>query len=521
MGGDVTQTADRIEAQRNSRLSAFDLLLLVFILNLAVQPPVDPDFGWHLRTGLDLLENNWQLPATDPYSHTVPEWRWVEHAWLSDVVVGAIYQAWTPYGLLAVMLLYGAISAWTFLWVAETARSGRSARFVAVAAALWVVLPFIGVRTQMLSLLGLGAVWWIWARFRAGRFRTLWACPGVFLLWANLHGGFTAGLLLLGLVLGVSAGLRLIGDSGTSRLAGLRARLRAEALPWASIRHLALVAVVCAGVTLLNPYGWRLHGEIIESLTDQFMLETLHEWQAVSPDTRAGRYFLLYAGALAIAAGWLYRRVEPVRWVVLGAFGILALRHLRNIPLFVLLSVPLWAELLEACLQKALALAPMGREAVKRWQLAVTFALGFFAVVMGSDHLKNVATAGLSPVHYYQASDYPIEAIMWIREHPEQAGARMYNDYGYGGFLLWWLPEKKIFIDGRMPTWREGDRWIFYDYVALTNWDPPSVGVLDKYAVDWGLTARGTALERALRNRPPWKSVYEDRKAVIFVRQSG
>jgi hypothetical protein len=343
----------------------------------------------------------------------------------------------------------------------------------------------------------------------------------VFLLWANLHGGFTVGLLLLGLALGVSVGLRLIGGSGASGPAGLRARLRAEAPPWNSIRHLALVAVVSAGATLINPYGWRLHGEIIESLTDQFMLETLHEWQAVSLDTRAGRYFLVYGGALAIAAGWLYRRVELVRWVILGAFGILALRHLRNIPLFVLLSVPLWAELLEACLQRVLALEPMSRKTVKRWQLAGTFALGFFAVVMGSDHLKNVATAGLFPAHYYRTSDYPIEAIMWIREHPEQVGARMYNDYGYGGFLLWWLPEKKIFIDGRMPTWRVGDRWIFYDYVALTNWDPPSVGVLDKYAVDWGLTAQGTALERALRNRSPWKPVYEDRKAVIFVRRSG
>ena len=46
-----------------------DLLLLGFVLNLTFQPLVEPDFGWHLRAGLDLLAHGWILPDTDPYSH--------------------------------------------------------------------------------------------------------------------------------------------------------------------------------------------------------------------------------------------------------------------------------------------------------------------------------------------------------------------------------------------------------------------------------------------------------------------
>ncbi|HJU04774.1 MAG TPA: hypothetical protein VJ692_06430, partial [Nitrospiraceae bacterium] len=62
---------------------SLDALLLLMLANLSLQPLVDPDFGWHLRTGLDLIATG-RLPKTDPYSHTMPDWPWVEHAWLMD-----------------------------------------------------------------------------------------------------------------------------------------------------------------------------------------------------------------------------------------------------------------------------------------------------------------------------------------------------------------------------------------------------------------------------------------------------
>ncbi|TKB34809.1 MAG: hypothetical protein E8D51_01845 [Nitrospira sp.] len=78
---------------KGDRLFAvFDAFLLLIILNFTLQPLTEPDFGWHLRTGLDLLWQGGTLPALDPYSHTMPDWPWVEHAWLTDLIVGAFYQ---------------------------------------------------------------------------------------------------------------------------------------------------------------------------------------------------------------------------------------------------------------------------------------------------------------------------------------------------------------------------------------------------------------------------------------------
>src|SRR5207245_10043497 len=117
-----------------------------------------------------------------------------------------------------------------------------------------------------------------------GRLVRLWALPPLFLLWANLHGGFPAGLFTLGTVLAVSASIRLL----ISHWPSVADHLNEPILAWPQIRHLALMIGLSSLVTLINPYGWRLHDEIYQSLTDPFMLATLHEWQSVSLQSRAG-----------------------------------------------------------------------------------------------------------------------------------------------------------------------------------------------------------------------------------------
>lgn len=499
----------------NLSYPALDALLLFFLLNLTLQPLVDPDFGWHLRTGLDLVQQGWRLPEADPYSHTVPDWPWVEHAWLTDGLIGLIYQSLDRAGPLGVILLFAAVTTGAFLTAAGSAQTSRTQKLLAASGALWVALPFLGARTQMVSLLGLALILWLCRRFLAGRLAHLWVLPPLFLLWANLHGGFPAGLFTLALVLAVSATIRLL----ISHWPSVADHLNEPILAWPQIRHLALMIGLAALVTLINPYGWRLYGEIYQSLTDRFMLETLHEWQPVSLQSRAGLTYVTYLAALGLALLFFYRRVEPIRWTVLAVFLGLSLRHWRNVPFFLLVSVPLWAELLAELAVRASARFAASTARRKPWLLAVTLAAALGMGLLGLDHLRSVLRSGLAPVEFFQGTDYPIEAVRWIREHRDSLGTKLYNDYGLGGFLLWWLPEEKIFIDGRMPAWRVGDRWIFYDYIALTNWDPPALGVLNKYEVDWAIVGRGSPLDRVLAGQREWQAIYQDTKVSLYLRR--
>jgi hypothetical protein len=271
-------------------------------------------------------------------------------------------------------------------------------------------------------------------------------------------------------------------------------------------------------VTLLNPYGWRLYSEIYASLNDRFMIEVLHEWQPVSLDNQAGVTYLSYLGGLALALVLFYRRVEPVRWSLLAFFLVQSLLHWRNVLFFVLLSTPLLAELLADVTKRIAGLVPDVRRQ-KQAVLSLTLVLALSMGWLGPDHLQRVVQCGLAPEEFFRATEYPIEAVQWVKAHRERAGTKLYNDYGWGGFLLWWLPDEKIFIDGRMPAWRIGERWIFYDYVALTTWDPPELRVLDKYGVDWAIVGRNSPLDDALAQEPGWREVYGDPKATVFVRR--
>jgi hypothetical protein len=500
-----------------SSFPALDALLFFFFINLALQPLVEPDFGWHLRTGLDLLSHGWRMPLTDPYSHTVPEWPWVEHAWLTDGIVALIYSGLGSAGGSGVILLFAAVITGAFVLSAATARASRTARSLSIAVVAWIALPFLGARIQMVTLLGLACVLWLWNRFRQGRVKTLWLFPPLFLLWANLHGGFTAGLFTLGLLLAVTVLMRIVADR---RFVG-SARVDEPILTWTQIGHMAAIFGISLLVTLINPYGWRLYAEIVQSLGDRFMLDTLQEWQPVSLLHRAGRIYVAYLIGLASLMLCFYRRIEPTRWAVLGIFLALSLRHWRNVPFFLLVSIPLAADLIQLAVAWMAERVSIIRRHSAEWLFGVLVALALGMVWLGADHLERVIISGLQPERFFAATEYPMEAVQWIREHRRELGTKLYNDYGLGGFLLWWLPGEKIFIDGRMPAWRIGDRWIFYDYVALTSWDPPALGVLAKYGVDWALTATDGPLDRSLRGMHGWQIRYEDEKVRIFVKASG
>ena len=493
---------------------ALDALLFLFVVNLALQPLVEPDFGWHLRTGLDLLESGWRVPSTDPYSHTMPDWRWVEHAWLTDGVLGLLY--FLPRGGgLALIVLFAATAAGAFLLSAQTAKAGRTPRWIAVGTAAWVALPFLGARIQVITWLGLALVLVLWDRSLRGEAWPLWGLPLLFLGWANLHGGFTAGLFAMGLMVVGSVALRVLALY-RPRLA---ARLDEPVLTWRRIGALAAALAVSALLTLINPYGPRLYVEIYESLSDRFMIDSLQEWQPLSLERWAGVTYLGYLLVLGAGTAVWYRKVEPVRWLTLLAFLALSLRHWRNVPFFLVASLPLFAEMVSAAGSALTRGVPAIAANVRRWSFGLTCAAALALVTLGSEHLERVVRSGFDPAGFFKETDYPIEAVDWIHRHRSELGHRLYNDYGLGGFLLWWLPQEKIFIDGRMPAWRVADRWIFHDYVALAHQDPPALGVLDKYRVEWGITAAGSMLDRAIQRAPGWRSVYEDRKVRIFVRR--
>jgi hypothetical protein len=348
-------------------------------------------------------------------------------------------------------------------------------------------------------------------RWREGSVSVRWWLPPFFLLWANLHGGFIVGLLFLSLVIVTTAIVRWLRE----RRRWFTGDLDEPLFSWTDVKRLTLIAAVSACITLLNPYGWRLYGEILDSLSNRFMLETLQEWQPLSMAGLAGRRYAAYLAVMGIGMAFWYRRIEPVRWVIGLVFLAFSFRHMRNIPFFLIVSLPLSAEILSDGYARLCPRLLCGGRTATRGSFAAAVIMAGALAWLGPDHARHIALSGTSPAEYFKSTSYPIEAVEWILANRDQTGQRLYNDYGYGGFLLWWMPGTKIFIDGRMPAWRSGERAILRDYMALTGQDP-DLGILGRYSIDWALVRRGTSLEEALARQGNWNRIYDDQKAVIY-----
>jgi hypothetical protein len=111
------------------------------------------------------------------------------------------------------------------------------------------------------------------------------------------------------------------------------------------------------------------------------------------------------------------------------------------------------------------------------------------------------------------AEAYPAAAVDYLYEN-DLAQSRVFNSYGWGGYLIW--REMPVFIDGRADVY--GDEFIFYylrTYYGHERWRES----LDDFDVEYVLIERSGVLVSLLLDAPEWRQIYEDDLARIFHRQ--
>jgi hypothetical protein len=194
-----------------------------------------------------------------------------------------------------------------------------------------------------------------------------------------------------------------------------------------------------------------------------------------------------------------------------------ALVSARNAPLFGMVAVPLLA----------LEIDPQWRAVGLRWfaHLRTVFDEGERIAVRGRWApwvagalivlaLNHGAIAGTPIVKgEFDSRSVPVDAV----QHAREAGlrGRMFNNFVWGGYLIWEWPEQKIFIDG-MTDFLGND--VMAAYIEVASLDPGWQETLQRYDVSVILMPPGSRLVYALRQRPEWHVWYEDDVAIILTR---
>jgi hypothetical protein len=392
---------------------------------------IDPDLGWHLKIG-EWIYANKQVPHFDQFTHTMPGHRWVAHEWLIEVFFWLAMKN----NLWWMMCVFFALLVFLpfFLWL-KRAKSKLAILYILLAA--MVMTGIVGVRPQILSFTFfflcfeiLFRRFWRSAKFDNGKLFYL-GMPLLFFVWANLHAGFIAGLALFMLLFFID----LIWSRQTDGL--LRGDKRKK------IFNLA-VLLVSVAVTFINPYGFEIYQEIFRTVFSseiaKYIVECLPFFYFNSIDTS----FLI-----GISLFFILREIRRYQLNFLAAtvfFMASFLKSFRMIPMFFVTIMPLIFSGIERAgkeIREARKDSPFSLKS--QCAIKIVGAIIFLSVfVMFGFRLV-----------YFKPFEYPEDAAVFLKKYNEEKKINyIFNDFGWGGYLIWQVPEIKLFIDGRMPAWR-------------------------------------------------------------------
>ncbi len=435
-----------------TKLGIATLALLVAAIALCLNRDLNGDLYLLLFSGRYIAHHG--PVGTDPFPTIEHGRQWLNQQWLSEV---GFYGAERAVGTTGITILYALLIGLPLALVLAAIRRKGTIVMLAVAA-LYVpgILAIIHPRAAGFTLLLFTVLALLvlagmrldpGARPRAAP--PLWllaAIPLLFALWANLHGGFIAGLLLIG---AVTVGLWIDGRRGQAGVPGAHIAVLAGA---------GLLGAIAA--TFATPLGTDIWSYVLSFRNPALKLAST-EWEPVTNSAPAAAFVVIAAG-VAVWTWWRAprpRRVMPA--LVAAGFVLFAASSMRNL-IFVAPALAFQI----ACSLPDRAEAP-SRALVALAGSAATAAVIVYAVVLGPPNSDRV---GNPAVQY--AIDHP----------PKRGGIVAYA--GPSSYMLWRAPNTPVVINGWLEHFTEDELRDNFDLLHGSLADPtPAVRRLHAGAV--------------------------------------
>ncbi|HYD47753.1 MAG TPA: tetratricopeptide repeat protein [Terriglobales bacterium] len=463
------------------------------------------DLWWHIAGGRWMVEQGtWRV--FDPYSFTAAGVRWLNDAWLSDVLLYLWVQA---FGMESLALWkWGLIVAtWVLLFHLTARLSGdRLASYVAITIGLAVAAPFLDVRPQLYSFL-------FWVILMLGSLvqpqPKIWL-PLVMLVWVNLHASFLLGVITLPLLLLPAA------VAGGDR------------------RRLLAIGGACLLACLLNPNGAEVFTRPLRyALDPSSPFRTLGEW--LPPFQPGGIQSPAYPWGIGVFVTGIIvilllgresgspeasadargrndqarsesARYNWGRWAVI-AVGVLtlamSLRSRRFVPFFAMAQALVMAQALALLLRPVAAAIPKLLPPLA----ATALALFWLAPYPRSLYAFDYMTAEF---------EFPVETLNFIETN--QLSGNVFALYNWGGYIhLRTGGRMRVFIDGRSETVYSDETFLQYMQVLQEahGWKQVVEGSGAQFVL-W--PRRQTGVINGLIG-DGWQSLYRDYQSVLLARR--
>jgi hypothetical protein len=490
------------------------LALALVIVQTARQNMLDdPGLGWHLRN-VDAMRQQGGWLTQDPFSLS-PDGQprtWLTNQWLGELPLW-LGERWAgPEGIAAVAAL---LLAFTLRCLYRMLLRDGLPWPVAV---VWTALAALGTscswvaRPNLFTMLFVLVTARVLEQYHSGKLsgrRTLWLLP-LFAIWANVHGGFVAGFLMLGATLCIETALAIFALEADSRR---EARRRAV--------HLGLLTGGAFLATLLNPYGLSLYHWIFHLLGDPFFMDLHQEWRSPDFHGKGTIRFELLLLLFPLLLGVSRRRPNLVELGLVVLWLHLAFTGFRYVPLWVLVATPLlarssvevpWLRVQAERLRQRAPDSFLFRTGVV--SAAWLWSAGVAVVFLGGARTAEGTFACHKPEMIPAKA---LDRLLAFHGEWEQCHGRrpvVFHSYNWGGYLTWhgW-PHFRNWIDDRNEVQGKDHIQTYFSLVATDPGWQDQLGGVDIVGIqpDAPLTFR-------LAESAAWREVYRDPWAVLFER---
>ena len=479
------------------------IILAGFLFFTALVPLPPNDYWWHLRIG-EVIFTESRIPSTNLYAWTLPaDQPFFYAAWLGELL---LYLTHRVGGLELNIFLRTVLAGLTYaLVMIEARRHSASWRIAALLLALACMMSTnnLIVRTQMYAWLPFMVMFTLLSRYADGQLRPVWlaVCPLGMLAWVNLHGSFVLGLGLMGIF--------LIGET-------LRRILKAEgALSRHRLGWLAGATAATFLATLVNPRFTGIIGYVRGLLGNQPVQQFIQEWQPPTPDGLANSIFFASILLLILALAISRARFTPTQILLVLALLWLAWSGQRSVAWYAMAVLPLSGKLLRGIPLRLPAL-PAQRKWINN-VLVIALCLPVLLVqpwFVQSFPLPATYWAQVqndSRVGPLMDTHTPIGAAEYLQQHP---GGRLFNELGYGSYLIWAVPDQGVFIDPRIELYPVN---LWEDYIDISR-GVRAIELLEAYQVERVLldTSLQSELLSLLENNPEWHLEYKDEISQVW-----
>lgn len=439
------------------------------------------------------LPSSPEFHRTNTFSFTEPDYAWVNHEWLAEYILHHAHRLFGNPGLLILKASLGFLLLGMLNSSMRKRTKSSAVRFLYLALIVSTIGYGFSTRPHLFSYVLFALLLSILtSEQRPIKLIVLLAAP-LGCIWANLHGAFFIGLVLL-LIAATCSTLQKLTNRQNSKNEPLL---------------LTLASFAFFAGSLINPYGIRLWAFVFESAT--LSRPVLSEWAPLNPVVHFSTHvdFLALACITTLAVLVSLPRCSGFKLTILILALIAALLMRRNIPLYAIVSAIVAARHVDDTIG---------------WQLESlfdSFSKRFLCVLLLLAALLSAAFFVRENIEeplgiQVPRDQFPIEAMAFLKRNNVEANALVFFDWAE--LCIWHLhPHVRVFLDGRFRSAYTLDT--ITTYLDFLYMEENPMAALDNYPTDLVFVHVDNPCSRMMRSLPGWAIAYEDHMAIIFAKE--